>query len=303
MTLVGWFRERFPLTVAAVLLPVYLVVLISGRELTHPGASTLRPGDAAGFLGVWAFFLMVRIIDDHKDYADDLVRHPDRMLQRGAVTPARLKVLAAAAVLVQAGVVLRADDGAGRIGLWWLLTMGWVALAARDFFLGPRIGAHPVLYPVLHLPLSGLVGLWIAQLGAGSRALPAAAGVLAGLGIVVAGVVDLTRKLIPAEGAGRSYTEALGARRAAAFAALAIVILTLVLEALLHHRPDPAPPGTAPALVLLAIGPLLLILRFALAPVPVQARRARPARAGLALIVPVQLTVSAAALLHVTGRS
>jgi 4-hydroxybenzoate polyprenyltransferase len=180
--IVAWGRERYPLSIVAVLLPAYLlVVALAGARPTWQVA--------VGFAGVWAFFLLVRVVDEHKDFARDLAGHPDRVLQRGDVTLDQLKVVGAAAVLVQVVVVLATGTW-----LWWALTMAWALPAAFDFFLGARITGRPVLYLVAHLPLSGLVCVWMAQIGAAGRALPGTVAVVAAAGMVLAAAVDLVRR-------------------------------------------------------------------------------------------------------------
>ncbi|MGC9665093.1 hypothetical protein ACNTMW_00890 [Planosporangium sp. 12N6] len=306
--LAAWGRERYPLAVAGVLAPAYLVAVLFGRALSHPGPPRPRPSDAAGFAAVWAFFLMVRILDDHKDYARDRVTHPGRLLQRGVVTLDQLKTVAVGAWAVQFAAVLAVERGPGRVGLWWLVTLGWTALAARDFFLGTRVADRPVLYPLLHLPLSGLACLWMAQVGAGTRALPATGLAVAALGVAVAGCVDVTRKLVP-DGGGRGYAVALGARRAAGAGALAVAIHTLVLVAVV--RLGGGSVAVTAAVPLLAVAPLAALARYATVPVPASASasagtaapaHARPARYGLVVVVPAQLAVAAAALLVGAGR-
>jgi 4-hydroxybenzoate polyprenyltransferase len=123
LRLAAWARERFPLALCGVLFPAYLVALLYGRALTHPGPPRLRAGDLVAFAGVWAFFLMVRVVDEHKDYERDRVEHPGRVLQRGVVTLGHLKGVAGAALLVQVAVVLATGSG-----LWWALTMAWAGV-------------------------------------------------------------------------------------------------------------------------------------------------------------------------------
>jgi 4-hydroxybenzoate polyprenyltransferase len=214
---VAWGRERFPLSIVAVLLPAYLVAVCYGAALTD---ARLRWSGLVAFAGVWAFFLMVRVVDEHKDYERDRVEHPDRVLQRGAVTLDRLKAVGAAALLVQVAVVLATGTW-----LWWALTMAWALPAARDFFLGARLADRPILYPLLHLPLSGLVCVWMAQVGAGGRGLPAATAAVALLGVALAGSVDLARRR-------GTYAAALGPRRVAVAVALAAAVQTVALAAL-----------------------------------------------------------------------
>jgi 4-hydroxybenzoate polyprenyltransferase len=210
---VAWGRERYPLSIVVVLLPAYVVVVLYGAALT--GA---RPGWGAlvGFAGVWAFFLLVRVVDEHKDYERDLADHPDRVLQRGDVTLGHLKVVGVLAVLVQVAVVLATGTW-----LWWTLTMAWALLAARDFLLGDRIGDRPILYPLLHLPLSGLACVWMAQIGAGGRDLPGAGAVVAVFGVVLAGAVDLARRR-------ETYRAALGTRLTIVVAVQAVLLAALV---------------------------------------------------------------------------
>ncbi|NJC74039.1 hypothetical protein HC031_30640 [Planosporangium thailandense] len=290
--LAAWTYERFPPGLVAVLLPAYLVALLYGRAVGQAGPPRPHPGDLAAFTGFWAFFLMLRVIDDHKDYARDVAAYPGRALQRGDVTLDQLKVVAALAWAVQLAVVLTADGGLGPVGLWWVLTLAWTALAAKDFFVGARIGDRPVLQPLLHLPVSGLACLWVAQLGAGARSLPARAYAVAALGIALSASVDLVRKLLPGDGGGRAYLVALGPRRAALAGAMVVTAQTGVLAALVLLGSGRAAGALIPTL--LAAGPLAALSRLAVAPAP---GRARAARTALASVVPGQLAVAAAALL------
>jgi hypothetical protein len=276
----AWARERFPLALLGVLVPAYAVAVLYGRALTH---ARLGATDVVAFAGVWAFFLLVRVVDEHKDYERDLVEHPGRVLQRGVVTLGQLKALAAVAVAVQLAVV--AVTGTW---LWWSATILWAALAARDFLL-PWIEGRPVLYPLLHLPLSGLVCVWMAAIGGGRLSV---AGYLAGaLGVVLAGTVDVTRKLAPS--AGRSYGTALGSRGAAAAGALAVAAHTAVLVSLCRLATAAAAP--VPLLVAAAAVPLGFLVAYA------WTGRPGPARAALAIAVPVQLAVTALALWRWSG--
>ncbi len=84
----AWVQERFPLAQGVLILTMYLASALAGRAMTTPAgeALALRPFDVLGFLGLWGFFLMLRVFDEHKDYDKDLHNHPDRVLQRGVIT-------------------------------------------------------------------------------------------------------------------------------------------------------------------------------------------------------------------------
>ena len=203
----AWFLERYPPANAALLLAVAVVVHAFGRGGPAPGA-------LAAFAGLWCFYLLVRIVDEHKDYADDLVAHPERALQSGRVTLGRLRLVAAAALAVQAAVTLPAGQAASG---WWLILLGWLCWAAQDFFTGGRLEGRPLLYPLAHVPLSGLACVWVAQLGAGERPVGLPAWKAFAFGTLLALAVDLARKL--GSDPERSYGRALGAFRARALLA------------------------------------------------------------------------------------
>ncbi|GDY29623.1 hypothetical protein [Gandjariella thermophila] len=287
-----WAAERFPPTTAAVVLVAYAAVMLLGRAATHPGALPASATDLATALGALAFYLMVRVFDEHKDFVRDRIAHPDRAVQRGVVSLADLRVVAGVAVAVQVLACLWADHGVGPVGAWWASTMAWIALVAKDFFLGERIAGHSVRQPVASMPVSALACLWMAQTGAGGEPLPwAVAGGLAALGLLVSAVFDLARKLVPEPGgAGRSYAAALGPRRACLVLGAVLLAESAVIAAVQRLV---VPGRVAPALVLLAAAPALLTLLWA----------ARPRLAGRATLAALlgQLGVVVAALVGTRG--
>ena len=212
----AWADERFPIVATALLLAVvYLSAVLYGRALTHDGALELSAADLGGLLAAWSFFLMMRVLDEHKDYERDCVLHPDRVLQRGLVTLRQLRVLGFAAVAIQAIVSLSMDGGIGPVTTWWLITIAWVALTAREFFLGSWLSGRLVLYTAVHLPIWSLAVLWMAQTGARPEWLPLAAIWVALLGFILTSTVDLARKSAPSElepTGSSSYADVLGAR-------------------------------------------------------------------------------------------
>ena len=218
--MLAWANERFPLAgTGAMLLCLYLAALVYGRALTHEGSIEVSPGDLGAFLAVWAFFLTIRVLDEHKDYERDRVAHPDRVLQRGLVTLGQLRVLGAAAVAVQLAVSLLADGGVGPVTLWWLALVGFVALTAKEFFVGEWLDRRLLLYVLAHLPLWSLAVSWMVQMGARPDSLPASAAWAGVLGFLLPWGADLARRIAPADLQGpgaTSYADSLGAGRAAA---------------------------------------------------------------------------------------
>jgi hypothetical protein len=109
------------------------------------------------------------------------------------------------------------------------------------------------------------------------------------------------RKLLPDGRDGRSYAVALGVWRAGAAGVVAVASLTVVLTALVRLASGAAAgagDAAVAALTVLAVAPVVGLVRFAAVPTTA---RSRVARAGLAVLVPAQLAVSAAALLVGAG--
>jgi 4-hydroxybenzoate polyprenyltransferase len=298
--LLAWAGERFPLANLALFLPLYLVGLLSGRALTRGGALSVSAADFAGFLGAWAFFLMLRVFDEHKDYELDGVNHPDRILQRGLVTLDHLKALGAAAIAIQLAVSLIADSGIGKATIWWCLTIGWSVLMAKEFFAREWLAPRLVPYAFTHMLVMPLAILWWAQIGAGGAGLPTRAAWLGAIGFLIGATFEVIRKTnAPTDERPGvdSYTKALGiygtvgalvALLAAAGSASAMLLGAAATDA-------PFVVGALAASVVLAA---VALLRFAARPVT---RRARLAGAAVAVAMLLQLSVLLATLLIERG--
>src|SRR5215218_10690580 len=99
----AYLAERFPPLGHGVLIAAYYSSnQFLARTLTRPGQpmhydlSTLF-----GALTLFCFFFHLRVFDEHKDYAEDLVHYPHRVLQSGAMTLKHLKVLGALAIAAE----------------------------------------------------------------------------------------------------------------------------------------------------------------------------------------------------------
>lgn len=253
--LMAWASERFPPAVAVLSFLIYSTGWLSGRALTHPGKVSVSVWDAVAFVAVWAYFLMLRVFDEHKDFARDSLNFPDRVLQRGLVTLDQLKVVGAVAIALQLGVSLLEDHGVGRVTLWWVLLMAWSLLMAREFFVGGWLERRLVLYAFSHQLAMPLLMLWVAQMGAGDRALPADVIWLCVSGIGFAFALEVARKVRAPEDEREgvdSYTRSLGLR-GAPLAVQALLVVAAAAGALLLHGTGVR---SAPAFVCGALTPL-----------------------------------------------
>ena len=298
--LIGWAGERFPPAVAVLSFLIYSTGWLSGRALTHPGSLSVSAWDVVAFVAVWAYFLMLRVFDEHKDFARDSVNFPDRVLQRGLVTLDHLKVVGAVAIAVQLGVSLLEDHGVGRVTVWWLVLMAWSLLMAKEFFVGAWLERRLVLYAATHQLAMPLLMLWVAQMGAGDRTLPADVVWLCVSGIGFAFALEVARKVRAPEDEREgvdSYTRSLGLR-GAPLAVQALLVIAAASGALLIHGTGVR---SAAAFAFVALAPLPGILgtaAFLRRPV---AGAAKKVEAGTAISVLILLVVLSVAILGSRG--
>jgi 4-hydroxybenzoate polyprenyltransferase len=261
----AWVHERFPLPNALLFFALYASALLLGRGAAGDGAagSAMRVGaiDVVGFLAIWSFFLLLRVLDEHKDFETDSVNHPQRVLQSGLITLGHLKVVGVLAAALGLAVSLAHDGGVGRVTLAWAAMTAWTLLMAKEFFVGEWLAKRLVLYAFSHMLVMPLLLLWMVQMGAGRFAPPADTAALAAMAFFAGASFEVARKTrAPADERDGvdSYTKSLGLRGAPA--ALAVVqalcgaSFALVLRGLFS--------GAVPA-VAWAVGGVGLALGFA----------------------------------------
>jgi hypothetical protein len=238
----AWLQERFPARNALFFVAFHGTALLVARAAVAAEPVSLGWRDLPGFVAVWAFFLTLRVFDEHKDFAADCVAHPRRVLQQGRVTLGQLKLVGAAALAVQLGVSLWLDAGVGAVTACWLLAAGWSLLMAREFFARAWLRERILVYAFSHMLVMPLVALWAVAMGA-----PAALGTVpvlmfAALAFLAALAFEVARKLRAPDDEhplADSYTQSLGVPGAvtlllvvvslAAVAALGLTVVTTAL--------------------------------------------------------------------------
>lgn len=294
-----WAGERFPLSHAPLFLACSLAAAAVGRFGTQAGPVRPEPTDAVVFVACWAFFLLLRVLDEHKDHAEDLSHYPERALSRGLVTLGQLKGVGTFAFTLTLGASLHADHGFGRASRLFLLVMAWVTLMTAEFFARTFLRGRPLLYALSHMAVMSLVFAWLAAVGArGAGRGPLVAG--AGLAPFFLGLaVELVRKTRGPEeerDGVDSYSRVFGVRQAP-LVALAVLGAGLGVEArLLRVAGAPRPVLGALVLALLLAGAALVAFRRA----PSGAARRR-AEGAVALGVLVAYLALAAGLMAARG--
>ncbi|HEY0511475.1 MAG TPA: UbiA family prenyltransferase [Thermoanaerobaculia bacterium] len=162
----AYLAERFPLLGHGVLIAAYYSSnQFLARTLTRPGepmrydASTLL-----GALTLFCFFFHLRVFDEHKDYAEDGIHYPHRVLQSGVVTLRDLKVLGGLAIAAEIALSLLRGPAAFAA---WLAAFLFSVLMLQEFFVRSWIKRHFLVYAVTHLLVMPLLSLMVFSFATG----------------------------------------------------------------------------------------------------------------------------------------
>lgn len=151
-------RERFPVLAHGSLIAAFSVSAVCCSTLLRgqvrwPGAATLVVAFGTAFL----FFLQLRISDEFKDFEEDARFRPYRPVPRGLVSLRELGVLGVLSAAVQLGLAWLFQPG---LVLLLVFVWSYLALMSKEFFLGDRLKARPVLYVLSHMVIVPLVDLY-----------------------------------------------------------------------------------------------------------------------------------------------
>lgn len=229
--LLAWAEERFPARNGVFFLTLYVAALVVGRGVS--GAPiTASWWDVAGFIAFWAFFLVLRVLDEHKDFDADAIAHPERVLQRGIVTLGQLRVVGFVAATTTLVISVWLDGGVPRqVTAWWLAVAFWSFLMAREFFARRWLRQRLVVYALSHMCVMPLVMAWALAMTGTAPASSSATLALMALAFVSGLAFEIARKVrAPADERpmADTYTGALGVRTAAN----ALLIVTVAAIAL-----------------------------------------------------------------------
>ncbi|MFZ5482456.1 MAG: hypothetical protein ACOZNI_37180 [Myxococcota bacterium] len=155
----AYLAERFPIGPYAVLVIAF-----------HGAGSLVAVRLGGGEVRLWAglavllAFFHLRVFDEHKDYAKDVVSHPERLLSRGVVTLSFLRVWGAGAIL--AGAAIAAACGT-RALIAWAAMFAFTVAMRFEFGVGAWLNRSLLLYAITHNPVvAGLAMFTWASTGA-----------------------------------------------------------------------------------------------------------------------------------------
>lgn len=297
----AWARERFPwknVVMFAVLYATMAVVARSTSGTPRGVPATFSPRDLAALVAFVSFFLVLRVLDEHKDFAADAMAHPGRTLQRGLVTLRDLRVVGAtaAATTLAVTIALSLGDGTGPWRppvLWWTATTLWTALMTREFFAPAWLRERIVWYALSHMIVMPLATGWMMSLAAPDATVTPATFAMMALTLSASLSVEIARK-IRAPGdehpLADSYTQSLGAPRAMALFVTATLGAVAAAYALAHlvagarNLARPTETAVMAAVLLVGGGGGVAAIRFARRPTRARARTVE-AVAGLSMLL------------------
>lgn len=157
----AYLQERFPLQANGVLIASYFTAnyLLAYDAVAGAG----RPLEIswrfpAGYIVLLLMFFHIRVIDEHKDYQQDRVVHPGRVLSRGLVTLAQLKVAGFLAVILE--LLLSSLLGLPAF-VMCLLVLGFSWLIYKEFYMEGWLAGHLLANAFLHLLIMPMYSLFV----------------------------------------------------------------------------------------------------------------------------------------------
>ncbi len=164
--LFAYLAERFPLAGYGVLIVAYYSSnQFLARTLTAPG----RPmhydlSTVLGAVTLFCFFFHLRVFDEHKDFVEDLIHYPRRVLQSGLITLRQLRLLGGLAVAAEVVLSLLAGSA---VFTAWLAAFLFSLLMLKEFFIGDWLKRHFLVYATSHLLVMPLLALMIFSFATG----------------------------------------------------------------------------------------------------------------------------------------
>lgn len=156
----AYMRERFPLFGHVLLIiSYYSSNQFLAKVLTHPDEPMQYTARSLlGALTLLFFFFHLRVFDEHKDFEEDSRFHPNRVLQRGVITLADLRRLAAVAIV---GEFLFAFAAWPEAFVALTIAFAFSLLMLKEFFAAEWLRRHFLVYATSHMLLMPLVSLMV----------------------------------------------------------------------------------------------------------------------------------------------
>jgi 4-hydroxybenzoate polyprenyltransferase len=232
----AWMDERFPFKNALLFFILYLTSAVVARS-AFDSAIEVSLLDVVACVVTWSLFLVIRIFDEHKDYALDVINHPQRVLQSGLITLKHLKVLGVVAVIAQLVFSIYSDGFAfGGATISYLIMFTYLCLMGAEFFCGEWLEKRLTLYAFSHMLIMPLIVYWLVNLAVPNVVLNESLMVMMLLAFISGFCFEITRKTKGIEeerDTVDSYSKIFGTKGSAYIVMLLVSMMLLAQGALL----------------------------------------------------------------------
>ena len=225
----AYVQERFPPTQIILFLVLYITIISYTSILLNP-LTPIKMGwnSLPGFIALTFFFFHLRVFDEYKDFQNDMINYPDRILQLGLITLGQLRFIAGTGILIQIGISYMYST---IVLFFWALAFCYSILMAKEFFIGEWLSEKLFLYAILHLLVIHFIVAWIASIVQFEEILQGKIFLLS-FSVFSSGLaLEVSRKIkLPGEEVGTllTYSKIFGQRKA-----VLIVIISMLVAAVL----------------------------------------------------------------------
>jgi len=166
----AWMSERFPPVSYGILIASYYSSnQFLAEVLTAPDQKLkYTVGSILGAISLLCIFFQLRVFDEHKDFAQDCLHFPDRILQRGLISLRDLKfsvVITIAVQLACAATWMPQGKPAALIAV--LVTMLYSLLMLKEFFASDWLRSHFLVYTISHMMIMPLLAMVVFSFATG----------------------------------------------------------------------------------------------------------------------------------------
>jgi hypothetical protein len=161
----AWLLERYPPGIIVIHALAYMTsISVSMFLFSSEGLTFSYTREGMGIAVFFMFPLILRIVDEHKDFEIDLSLHPNRVLQRGDTSLLVLRNIAIGCAILQLGFCLFVDGGIGVVTCLWGCTMLYALLMGKEFFCGAWLEKRMILYAISHQLITPISIAWFCSI-------------------------------------------------------------------------------------------------------------------------------------------
>ncbi len=158
MRLWQYFRERFPLVKHGIAIGMFSFSAISYSRLSSGKSLFVSlPVYLTGFLMAFTFFLLLRLLDEVKDYEDDMKFRKYLPVPRGLIRLEEIRVLIGVVLIIQGMLIFFIQQ---EMLLFYLLLMGYLFLMSKEFFSRSWLRKHHLMYVISHMMIIPFVDMY-----------------------------------------------------------------------------------------------------------------------------------------------